>query len=153
MSNMRLIGKDETFSPTATVDGRKVHVKFAVSPSADDKKNGTRYEVAATLDFEGVTEQQLLELVVSPVVIDTQRRFRVAYAENANAALDANTWKTINVLEDVINATRRPRTIDPLGAIHRAAKEGNAELLAAMKKALDEAIAADRAKAKAAKAA
>lgn len=106
-NNLPIVGDNTVWAkPVFDVERKRVTVNYAVSPNADAAKKGDRFVVTTVYDFGDCEMSDILALAIRPVVIDTQRRFRTMYAENAAAALSRATWNQFNVKSDFIDAER-----------------------------------------------
>ena len=111
-------------SDKTVIDGRQVEVVRTTKHKAD----GQAFEMGWTLDFENVTDEQLLELATRSVVIGIQRKFR-----DAKGKPDDWNGKTFDVAE-LLNESRKREKLDPMEAARR--------LLAGMSEADREAVLA-----------
>lgn len=133
---IRVLKSDETFSPSATVSGKKVAVKWTVKKDKNEKS--PRYVVETTLDFSGVSQDELTLLAVRPIVIELQRQWRELATAKGSTATTVNPFASVNVKSAIVDATRR--TADPAAR----AKSLLAKLSPAERKAIMAAFAAEQ---------
>ena len=94
MSKIKPIGTNEPAILSTNIKGDIATVCFTAKP--DNADGGPRYNMRATLDFNGVSRTQLIAYCVRPLRIDFQTMWRKA----ANK-LDGDVWldRRMSVLE------------------------------------------------------
>lgn len=103
---------------------KRVRARYKVRPEA----NGPQYTVDTVFDYGKCTEEQIVLLANANVVIKTQARLRDQLA--ANPKLDLATFKTVDVLSDVVTASANR---DPVAAaVLQARKAGVSEKVVEM---------------------
>lgn len=133
---MKKLGVDEQAKRVQTVrDGNKVvDVVCFVKDEGRDSK--VRYQMAFALDFSGASQAELVDLAATTCRIAIQDEWRRSQAKDRfNGALWEKTW---NVKSEIIDATRKPRTIDPFAAAMAGLSTFSPEQVAALVKALAE---------------
>jgi len=102
--SVRQIVKDEKFSTSAKVDGKKVRAIFACK---QNETTGTRYAVTSTLDFNGVSAEDILTLATRSVIIDLQRQWRVKANVDLKTATNPQFMSNVDVQKQVVESAPR----------------------------------------------
>ena len=97
---------------------KKVRARYKVRAYGD----GPQYTTETVFDYSGVTEEQLYFLANASVVIKAQARLRDQLA--ANPKFDPTSFKTVDVLKDIVTANA---TKDPVAAAVLAARKAGAD--------------------------
>lgn len=137
---LRLIGADETFSPsTRMLEPGRWETRYAVKA---DEKSTDRYEVVTVYDFRSTSPTEVQELALKHCRIDTQRKFRDAAKLNRIEALKAANWAAVDVKSGIVDAARK--SADPaakvMSAVLKNAASMNAEQRAALIALLSEPV-------------
>jgi hypothetical protein len=93
------LAEDATATRTTTHNGSKSKIEYTFKLKDGDKD---RYQVATTLDWTGVTEEQLKDLAIATIRIALQRNLRAMGLK----ALDQSVYAEVNVLKDIIETQR-----------------------------------------------
>ena len=96
MKKLTPIPTDEQATLKTTVEGNMVHLVFSVKP---DKDSPARYNLMQTLDFEGVSQVELLEIASKPLRIDIQTAWRGAKDRMNAEVWQGRTWKVRDMLD------------------------------------------------------
>lgn len=136
VTQLRVIPDGEKFSTVTKYNGDKtVTAVYAFRFS----KDGERYEKASLFDFSNVSEEQLYQLAMYGAKVAIQSQLR---GMSKSVALDPATLQRVDVLKDIVQATRAPT--DPKTAFIKAAAklgitEATAMQMVASQAQLDEA--------------
>jgi hypothetical protein len=109
---LRLIPDAENFSAKTVYKGKGiVEATFALRRG----EGQPRYEKSCTFDFTRISEEQLYLLAMYGAKVRVQATLR---AMSLEAMLDPKTLQRVDVLADVLEASRQPR--DPMDAAVRS---------------------------------
>jgi hypothetical protein len=109
---LRVIPEAENFSAKTTYKGKGiVEATFALRRG----EGQPRYEKETTFDFSRVTEEQLYLLAMYGAKVKVQAVLR---AMSPEAMLNPKTLQRVDVLADVLEASRQPK--DPIEAAVRS---------------------------------
>ena len=97
MNKLTPIPTDEQATLNTTVEGNMVHLVFSVKPNGD--KGTARYNLEQNLDFEGVSQDELLEIASKPLRIDIQTAWRGAKDRMDADVWQGRTWKVRDMLD------------------------------------------------------
>ena len=126
---MQKLERGVTFSRETTAKGEnKVALKRTVKAN---EGSDIRYVIEATLDFKNVSREDLLKFAADSVWIILQRKWRVCYAnEGQAAALKDATWcREFDVQSEIVEATRTRTAATPVAKARKALAEMSAEEL------------------------
>lgn len=87
----------EKVKTSVKVDGKNVSVTCSVGD----------YVLQTTLDFAGVSHDDLMTLATKTAIIAIQRQWHAAYESDQKAATNANGYGKIDVQNDILQATKR----------------------------------------------
>lgn len=104
MKKLSPIPTDEQATLKTTVEGNMVLILFSVKPNGD--KGTARYNLEQMLDFEGVSQAELLEIASKPLRIDIQAEWRGAKDRMDAEVWQGRTWK----VRDMLDGSRKKAT-------------------------------------------
>lgn len=134
---MKKLSKDEQGVKTLTVDAAAMTVvcQGTVLDGEKGKADSVRYQLSnIVLDFSGVSEEELLRLCGREVLTWVQGQWNKSQQA---ARFKPDLWERVwNVKAEVIDATRKARTVDPFAAAMAGATSFTPEQKAALLKAL-----------------
>lgn len=129
---IKTLTRDESAERSTTTEGKIVHVTRTVKPKSDSE---VRYVVEWNIDFDGVTNQELLQLAARGVVIDIQRLFRAA-SDKERESFGKRNFS----VRELLDTTRERKTADPAtrakNAVAKLSDEEKAALIADLQKSL-----------------
>ena len=115
---MRELTKGEAANRRISTSGKVVTVVHTVKPSDDSQ---SRYELTWKFDFADLSEDQLCELAVKPMLIRKQADWRKANNRMDGKVWDNQTFSVKEILENVRQAA------DPVTKAANTAKKMTAE--------------------------
>ncbi len=131
MNKLQPIPSGEQATLRTTIVGLVAEIVFSVKP--DGEKGTPRYNLEQALDFENVTEAELIELASKPLRIDIQATWRAA-----KDRMDANVWQgRIWNVRAMLDQTRQKadptaKVLKVAEGMSRAERNSLMELLEAM---------------------
>lgn len=115
MANIRKLSATEKFSASQVINGKANTVSFAVRPEKDSQAN---YVLTCALDFSSVTDDELITLATRAIVIDLQRKWRVAHAGDKTEPT-TNEFATVDV-HKMLTETTKGKPANPAAKAKKA---------------------------------